>query len=244
MAEPAEEQRALEAEVDGMDTGEVHSAVESEKMDDRKRGVKELVARAFNASGSAVRLIIHPLDPDVEWCLTVRFCDSSFNRKVDTVTLWKFQEGEIDQRELFCSFAPAVRARGLVGTFVVSSLLNTSGRNVRSATSKMLPTEYKMKMGSMVIFQDKNSDVLRGSILSLSMYIPPDGGEAKVTVCNGQMVIFAFVFVAVSACFRMVVRSAPPRAPLPPFHPVLPLVCADRVHEQQRGGVAPSGRRS
>ena len=233
MAEPAEEQRALEAEVAGMDTGEVEEAVEAEMKEERRRAVKELSSRAFNASGSAVRLIIHPLDPEVEWCLTLRFCDSSLNRKVDTVTLWKFQEGEIDEQELFCSFSPAVRARGLVGTFVVSSLLNTSGRNVRSATAKMLPTEYKMKMGSMVIFQDKNSDVLRGSILSMSMYIPPLEGEAKVTVCRGQMVIFAFVFVAVSACFRVVVRSAPPRAPLPPFHPVPPLVCADRVHEQQ-----------
>ena len=114
MAEPAEEQRALEAEVDGMDTGELHSAVESEKKEDRKRAVKELVSRAFNASGSAVRLIIHPLDPEVEWCLTVRFCDSSFNRKVDGVDMWKFQEGEINQRELFCSFAPSGSSGGLV----------------------------------------------------------------------------------------------------------------------------------
>ena len=73
-------------------------------------------------------------------------------------------------------------------------------------------------------FTDANGDVLRGVILTMSLYVPSQGKNHAV-LCGGQTVVFAFVFVAIRMSWAFVVthRQSNP-VPVVPIHP-FPAAC-------------------
>ena len=54
-------------------------------------------------------------------------------------------------------------------------------------------------------FKDGTGAVVRGVIMSMMLYIPPSRGTARAVACGEQMVIFAFVYVAVRFTWQIVV---------------------------------------
>ena len=53
--------------------------------------------------------------------------------------------------------------------------------------------------------KDGTGAVVRGVIMSMMLYMPPSRGTAKAVACGGQVVIFAFVYVAVRFTWQIVV---------------------------------------
>ena len=72
-------------------------------------------------------------------------------------------------------------------------------------------------------FKDANGDALRGVIMAMSLYMPAKTSASQATNCGEQVVVFAFVFVAVRLTWQLVVRLAGPTSFHSPVHsPVLP----------------------
>ena len=102
------------------------------------------------------------------------------------------------------------------------------------------------RAGAHVAFKDSNGDVLRGVILTMSLYVPSQG-KCLAVACGGQTVLFAYVFVAIRMSWAMVVTNASPESnpvPVVPTHP-FPAACgtdAVRVLAHRGRGVS-TGRR-
>ena len=87
---------------------------------------------------------------------------------------------------------------------------------------------FDARGGTHVAFKDGNGAVVRGVIMSLMLYIPPTKGTARAVVCGEQMVIFAFVYVAVRFTWQIVVLHG--RLNLVPVcSPFLPACGADNL---------------
>ena len=68
------------------------------------------------------------------------------------------------------------------------------------------------RAGAHVAFKDSHGDVLRGVILTMSLYVPSQG-KCLAVACGGQTVLFAYVFVAIRMSWAMVVTHRQNRTP-------------------------------
>ena len=118
---------------------------------------------------------------------------------------WLLPHKDIDSGELFCAFGTGAEHKCLASFQAPHrGACGRRGGKTR-AVGALQEGTFDARGGTHVAFKDGNGAVVRGVIMSLMLYIPPTKGTARAVVCGEQMVIFAFVFVAVRFTWQIVV---------------------------------------
>ena len=120
---------------------------------------------------------------------------------------WGLPKALVDTAELFCAFGTG-EGVGCLVNFVLPRRSGYSGQRRSRGTPAMPTGTSHAQGGAHVAFKDENGDVLRGTVLTMSLYMPASKGGSKATICGEQVVVFAFVFVAVRMTWQLVVRLA------------------------------------
>ena len=109
---------------------------------------------------------------------------------------WCLPPKEIENAELFCAFGAGAEHQCLV-SFGAPHRGAPGGHKRTRAVGALREGNFDARGGTHVAFKDGTGAVVRGVIMSMMLYIPPSRGTAKAVACGEQMVIFAFVYVAV-----------------------------------------------
>ena len=117
---------------------------------------------------------------------------------------WRLPPKDIDSGEMFCAFGTGAEHKCLV-SFQAPHRGACGRRGKTRGGGALEEGTFDARGGTQVAFKDGNGAVVRGVIMSLMLYIPPTKGTARAVVCGEQMVIFAFVYVAVRFTWQIVV---------------------------------------
>ena len=117
---------------------------------------------------------------------------------------WRLPPKDIDSGEMFCAFGTGAEHKCLV-SFQAPHRGACGRRGKTRGGGALEEGTFDARGGTHVAFKDGNGAVVRGVIMSLMLYIPPTKGTARAVVCGEQMVIFAFVYVAVRFTWQIVV---------------------------------------
>ena len=118
---------------------------------------------------------------------------------------WLLPPKDIDSGELFCAFGAGAEHQCLVSFHAPHRGAQHGKRGKTRAVGALQEGSFDARGGSHVAFKDGTGAVVRGVIMSMMLYIPPSRGTARAVVCGEQMVIFAFVYVAVRFTWQIVV---------------------------------------
>ena len=118
---------------------------------------------------------------------------------------WLLPHKDIDSGELFCAFGTGAEHKCLVSFRAPHRGAQHGKRGKTRAVGALQEGSFDARGGSHVAFKDGTGAVVRGVIMSMMLYIPPSRGTAKAVACGEQMVIFAFVYVAVRFTWQIVV---------------------------------------
>ena len=117
---------------------------------------------------------------------------------------WCLPHKEIENAELFCAFGAGAEHQCLV-SFGAPHRGAPGGHKRTRNVGALREGSFDARGGSHVAFKDGTGAVVRGVIMSMMLYMPPSRGTAKAVACGGQVVIFAFVYVAVRFTWHIVV---------------------------------------
>lgn len=229
MAEQGIEQPELEDEVEDMEDEEVVEAAGSLPINQMALTLGRLRDRLKHATGGAVVMDALLDDKYTYHHAQIRLCSGNADREVQFLTHFRLPAADMKNGELFCIVGPGAAGRALVVGFMVDMYMAAGPRQVRSASAMALTSQFVVDQGTFVVFEDVHGDVLRGVVLAVSLYIPPEKKAPKLAKWGGQVVLFAYVYIAVRLTYCVVVMAAQHPRPLPRIHPVLPFVCADRL---------------
>ena len=132
---------------------------------------------------------------------------------------WGLTTAQVEKGELFCAFGTGATASCVVHFELPRRPRVTVGQRRPRGQAAALQNSTNARAGAHVAFTDANGDVLRGVILTMSLYVPSQGKNHAV-LCGGQTVVFAFVFVAIRMSWAFVVTHRPSNpVPVVPIHP-------------------------
>ena len=125
---------------------------------------------------------------------------------------WNLSPAQVAKGELFCVFGTGANASCVVNFEVSRRPRLASGPRRQRGQAVGLQGRASARAGAHVAFKDSNGDVLRGVILTMSLYVPSQG-KCLAGACGGQTVLFAYVFVAIRMSWAMVVTHRQNRTP-------------------------------
>ena len=117
---------------------------------------------------------------------------------------WRLPAKDIDSGEMFCAFGTGAEHKCLV-SFQAPHRGACGRRGKTRGGGALEEGTFDARGGTHVAFKDGNGAVVRGAVLAMMLYMPPSRGAAKAVACGGQVVIFAFVYVAVRFTWQIVV---------------------------------------
>lgn len=213
MAEQDIEQPELEDEVEDMEDEEVVEAAGSLPLNQMALTLGRLRDRLKHATGGAVVMDAMLDDKYTYHHAQIRLCSGNADREVQFLTHFRLPAADMKNGELFCIFGPGAAGRALVAGFKVDMYMTAGPRQVRSASAMALTSQFVVDQGTFVVFEDVHGDVLRGVVLAVSLYIPPEKKAPKLREWGGQVVLFAYVYIAVRLTYCVVVMARPAPAP-------------------------------
>ena len=171
-----------------------------------KRGsLAKLSGRVTTQSNGEVTVRAESQDTLMELWGVIRLVSGSPKTEAaGNVDGWCLPPKEIENAELFCAFGAGAEHQCLV-SFHAPHRGAHGKRGKTRAVGALQEGSFDARGGTHVAFKDGTGAVVRGVILSMMLYIPPSRGTAKAVACGGQVVIFAFVFVAVRFTWQIVV---------------------------------------
>ena len=176
-----------------------------------------VTGRLVTEHNGLVRMYAETEDPEIMLWSGVRVVsEKAVVEKGGNCCGWGLTLQQVNKGELFLAFGRGSESNCLVSFELPRRAAVAGQKRQRGAHTGMQGT-CLAKAGGLVAFKDAEGDLLRGSILSFLLYVPPVKGKPKVDLMSGQTVVFAFVFVAVrmSAAFVVQQRQSNPVPLLP-----------------------------
>ena len=182
----------------------------------------QLSIRLHEEGNGSVVMRTETADENIALWSVVRAVSNKPVMETDPRCGWGLSNAQLSSAELFCAWGTGARVACLVN-FELPRRSGSDGTTRRRGTPLVDPGATNARAGGHVAFKDANGDALRGVIMAMSLYLPAKTSASQATKCGGQVVVFAFVFVAVRLTWQLVVRLAGPTSFHSPVHsPVLP----------------------
>ena len=193
-----------------MSEEQVEAAVGQLETSDAGPAMRATVAavsgRVMTQSNGKVTIRLESQDPLMElWGVCRLLTASPKSEAAGNFDGWRLPLKDIDSGELFCAFGTGAEHKCLASFQAPHrGACGRRGGKTR-AVGALQEGTFDARGGTHVAFKDGNGAVVRGVIMSLMLYIPPTKGTARAVVCGEEMVIFAFVYVAVRFTWQIVV---------------------------------------
>ena len=182
----------------------------------------QISIRLHEEGNGSVIMRTETADENIALWSVVRAVSNRAVMETDPRCGWGLSNAQLSNAELFCAWGTGARVSCLVN-FELPRRSGSDGTKRRRGAPLVDPGSTNARAGGHVAFKDANGDALRGVIMTMSLYLPAKTSASQATNCGEQVVVFAFVFVAVRLTWQLVVRLAGPTSFHSPVHsPVLP----------------------